>query len=104
MRKKTYILKKLTTVQRVGLVTVGILLIPLLGKWPWGVLDFMVMGAVIFATGCLLAYVAQNVDPKKRVYAVAAVVCGFFIIWAELAVGLVSQLVTGELWIFDYLK
>lgn len=103
MKTKNNTLSQLTGIQRVALVTVGILLIPLLGRFPWGVFDFVIVGALIFGTGCLLDYVSRKVEPKHRIFATLAILAVFFVIWAELAVGLVSQAVTGELWVYDLL-
>jgi hypothetical protein len=89
---------------RVGMVTAAILSIPLIGRWPWGIFDFVIMGALIFGTGMMLDYVIRTVDKKYRVPAIFAVLGVFFLIWTQMAVGLVSQILTGELWIFEYLR
>lgn len=102
MKNTTSMLQNGTT--RVGLITAAILAIPLIGRWPWGVFDFVIMGALIFGTGMMLDYVIRSVDKKYRVLAILAVLGVFFLIWTELAVGAVTQLLTGELWIFEYLK
>ena len=92
-------LKKVKGAQRVALITGSILLIPIIGRWPWGILDFVAMGLIIFVTGMILDWISRNVDKKYQLIAGAAVLFVFFVIWAELAVDLVGQLLAGELWI-----
>lgn len=103
MNKLTSLLPE-SGAMRAALVTVAILAIPLIGQWPWGVFDFVIMGALIFGTGLFIDYVMRTVDKRYRAVAILVALGIFFLIWTQLAVGLVTQLLTGELWIFEYLR
>jgi hypothetical protein len=74
--------------------TALILVIPLLARWPWGILDFVVMGFLLFLTGVIMEVVAAKVEVKYRPAAYVLVVLAFLAIWAELAVDAVSQIIS----------
>jgi hypothetical protein len=57
----------------------------------WTLLDFMVMGVLIFGMGSLFIGVARVTPRKYRVLIALAVLAAFLIIWAHLAVGLVDS-------------
>lgn len=81
---------------RPALVTAGLLLIPLLGQWPWGVMDFVIMGALIMGTGVLVEYALTKVkNANQRLVVVLAILAAFFVVWAQLAVGLINKGVWG---------
>ncbi|AEQ51520.1 hypothetical protein [Pelagibacterium halotolerans] len=62
--------------------------------WNWGPLDFVVMGALVFATGVALDFAWRRLrDPVIRLFACAVIVLALFLIWAELAVDAISQAV-----------
>lgn len=69
--------------------TAVILLVPFLLGWQWAPGDYLIMGALIFVFGTLLAWTARSIRPGKykflMLFAIAAI---FVYIWAELAVGL----------------
>lgn len=65
-----------------------LLLIPVFGNWPWDSFDFAVMGTLLFVLGIALAVVTTKVESKYRTAAVAAILLMFFLVWAELAVGI----------------
>jgi peptidoglycan/LPS O-acetylase OafA/YrhL len=80
-----------------ALATGGILLIPLIAmqftdEVQWGVFDFIVMGALLFGTGSLLILTARRLSGKRRILAGLAVLILFLYIWAELAVGIFTDL------------
>lgn len=79
---------KTKSIIRIALATACILLIPLLGQWPWTLSDFIIMGSLIFGTGLAYELIAKKVAKKHRVAAAAALLVVFLLIWAELAVGL----------------
>ena len=79
---------------KIILATAGILLlIPLIAmqftnevNWKPG--DFVIMGMLLFGTGLLCELVMRRVkNTKNRIVICAAVLLVFFLIWAELAVG-----------------
>ncbi|HEX7017572.1 MAG TPA: hypothetical protein VF209_01535 [Patescibacteria group bacterium] len=77
---------------RPALVTGGILLVPLLGQWPWGVGDFVIMGILLMATGLMIEFVLTQVKgTNHRIAVVLTVLAAFFVIWAQLAVGLITK-------------
>ena len=55
----------------------------------WSLSDFVVMGALLSITGMGINLVLSKVSNfNKRVLLIAAVLLGFLLIWAELAVGI----------------
>lgn len=61
--------------------------------WDWTLLDFAVMGCLLLATGFAMLFALRLVkQPLGRAIAVAGIVGLFLAVWAELAVGAVSQL------------
>jgi hypothetical protein len=58
----------------------------------WGIMDFVVMGALVFGTCSLFVLVARKV-PNKYWLAVGVLFAGAFLyVWAELAVGIFTNL------------
>ncbi len=74
-----------------------ILLVPLLGNmfadgWHWSLGDFVIMGALLFLTGLALSFASTKiVSPAPRLLACAIIVFICIAIWAQLAVGAISQ-------------
>ncbi len=89
------------SVRRVAGVVGIILLIPIGGNlfvegWNWGVLDFVVMGALLFVTGLALDFVLRKVqNPVYRVLGCFLIVLALLAVWAELAVDAVSRFLGG---------
>ncbi len=55
----------------------------------WSISDFIIMGILLTGTGLLCELVIRNVKTTtNRIIICAAVLLIFFLIWAELAVGL----------------
>lgn len=76
--------------------TALILMIPLIAmqftqEVNWTGSDFVIMGILLFGFGCLLQYVWGRAG-KNRGLAATAVILGFLYIWAELAVGVFTNL------------
>ena len=71
-----------------------ILIIPLVGtilsdQIDWGILDFLVMGIILLIVGIALSAVSQKIkNSKKRLFYNFIIILVFFLIWAELAVGI----------------
>lgn len=75
------------------LVAVGALLtIPLLGRFPWTLSDFVIMGLLLFFAGAVFVIAGRKFRPRKS-RIIAAVVVGivFLYVWAELAVGIFTN-------------
>lgn len=89
---------------RVSAVTATILAIPAVmmliesnraeKNWAWSPFDFLIMGALLFATGLAIEFVLKKFRrPLHRAIAVGVVVLACLTIWAQLAVGAVSQMI-----------
>jgi hypothetical protein len=71
-----------------------ILLIPLIAmqftnEVDWTPIDFVVMGVLLLGTGLLCELVIRSVKNKDyRIGLIAVILVAFFLIWAELAVGI----------------
>jgi ABC-type Mn2+/Zn2+ transport system permease subunit len=71
-----------------------LLLIPLVAmqftkEVDWSLLDFVVMGVLLLGTGLLCELVLRRVKTTgSRIVLLAVVLFAFFLIWAELAVGI----------------
>jgi hypothetical protein len=77
------------------LITIGILLlIPLVAmqftnEVDWSLRDFVIMGVLLLGTGLTCELVIRNVKKtEKRIALIAIILLVFFLIWAELAVGI----------------
>ena len=71
-----------------------ILIIPLVGtilfdQIDWGILDFLVMGIILLIVGIALNVVSQKIkNSRKKFFYNLVIMLIFFLIWAELAVGI----------------
>ncbi len=78
----------------IALITVSILLIPFVAmqftdEVNWGILDFLVAAFLLFTTGCLLDLIIRRINkPSTKLLLSLAILLIFFLIWAELAVGI----------------
>jgi ABC-type Mn2+/Zn2+ transport system permease subunit len=77
------------------LITVALLLlIPLIAmqftnEVDWSLRDFVIMGILLLATGLICEFVMRKVKTTgKRIAVIAVILLVFFLIWAELAVGI----------------
>jgi hypothetical protein len=77
------------------LLTVGLLLlIPLVAmqftnEVNWSAFDFVVMGVLLLGTGLTCELVLRKVKSlKNRLIICAVILIAFFLVWAELAVGI----------------
>jgi len=81
---------------RILLATIGILLIPLIAmqftsEVNWTLSDFVVMGVLLFVTGLALDAVLRKAGKYRFIGAIGVLVL-FFWIWAELAVGVFTNI------------
>jgi len=73
-------------------VTIALLAIPFFAKADWNLLDFVVAGFLLFTTGFifkLITFKATNLTYK--IAAAIALGSGLFLIWANLAVGIIGE-------------
>ena len=65
-----------------------ILLLPLIGGWPWTLSDFVVMGVLLGGAGLVLELIVRaSRDIAYRAGAAVAVLASVLLIWVNLAVG-----------------
>ncbi len=82
------------SIARVAAGTLALLLVPLVAmqftrEVNWTLSDFIIGGALLFATGLLLTGAARTLRTRRaRMLAGAAIALGFAYVWAELAVGI----------------
>ena len=79
-----------------------LLLIPLIAmqftdQVNWSFFDFIVMGILLLSTGLSMELVLRNVKKiRQRIILFMAIVAIFFLIWAELAVGIFGTSFAGS--------
>jgi hypothetical protein len=71
----------------IALGTIVLLMVPLIGDWPWSLSDFVLGGTLIFLAGLAYELISRFV-PKRRLIVGVIVLIVFLLVWAELAVGL----------------
>lgn len=81
----------------IALVTGLILMVPLVAmqftsEVNWGALDFAVMGALVFGMSSAFVFVARVTPSKYRVFTGIAFAIALLYIWAELAVGVFTNI------------
>lgn len=63
----------------------------------WGIADFIIMGILLFGTGLLCELVLRKVKRiEYRIIICGAVLFAFFLVWAELAVGIFGSPFAGS--------
>ena len=82
---------------KIALLTVVILLIPatvmqFTDEVDWGLLDFVVMGVLVFGTTSVAVLLWRNTRTQYRIPLIIGVVVFTLYVWAELAVGVFTQL------------
>ncbi len=81
----------------IALAACMVLLIPLLTmqfseELKWDPIDFVVMGILLFCAGSVFEMVARRVNNKHRNIIGITVLTAFLYVWAELAVGIFTDL------------
>ena len=81
----------------IALATGALLLIPLIAmqitnEVDWTSIDFIVMGVLIFGMASLFVLVARKLPTKRRFLIGGMFFVAFLYIWAELAVGVFTNL------------
>jgi hypothetical protein len=77
--------------------TVLVFLVPAVGmlftnEIQWRIGDFVIMGFMLFGFGSLFIFLARKASVINRVYVAALVLFGFIVVWAELAVGIFTDI------------
>lgn len=87
---------------RLAAITAALLLIPLVAmqftsEVNWDETDFIVMGTLIFSIGLAFILIAQTLKSTKARFILAFTLgTAFFLIWAELAVGIFGSPFAGS--------
>lgn len=56
----------------------------------WSVVDFVIMGLLLFGTASIFVLIARATPRKYRIYVGLAVIAAFLLLWVHLAVGIVN--------------
>ena len=86
------------SLRNVALVTAGILMIPLVAmqfttEVNWTGFDFVAAGILLALTGLVLSFALRNIrSTKSRLIAAGLIGLGFLYCWAEMAVGIFTNL------------
>lgn len=90
------------SIVRVVLVTVFVLMVPLVAmqfteEVNWGLEDFIIIGVLLIGTGLIYEFGVKPIrNSSYRLIAGVTLVVALFLIWAQLAVGLLEKLLTGR--------
>ena len=81
----------------IALATGAVLLIPLIAMQittgvSWNSTDFVVMGSLLFGMSSLFVLAARKLPSKHRLFVGGIFVAVFLYVWAELAVGVFTNL------------
>lgn len=69
-----------------------ILMIPLIGQWPWTISDFIVSGTLLIGTAIIFEWAIRNGGSKAHRAAVGmALAATLMLIWINLAVGIIGN-------------
>lgn len=64
-------------------------------RWKW--FDFLVAGFLLFGTGLLIELALRTFTKlRHRILLCAAILLGLFVVWAELAVGIIGTPLAGS--------
>jgi hypothetical protein len=77
---------------RIALVIACLLLIPVIGKWPWTSFDFVFAGVLLFGTGLAYILIASRAKSTQYRFAVGiSVVTALLLVWINGAVGIIGS-------------
>ena len=79
------------------LLSIPLIAMQLTNEVNWSFFDFIIMGALLTITGLLIGIILQKVkNSKNSLIFIVTIVMMFFLIWAELAVGLFGTTFAGD--------
>ena len=89
---------KIKILRIVGLLlTIPLIAMQLTDEVKWSLFDFIIMGAMLSITGLVGEVILKKVKKSKhRLILYITIVMIFFLIWAELAVGLLGTRFAGD--------
>lgn len=95
-RDNSIIMKK-QIFEWIAVATIALLLIPLIAmsfttEVNWSPLDFILMGILIFGFSSAFVLVARKVSERRRMLVGLLFLAAFMYVWAELAVGVFTNL------------
>ncbi len=81
--------------------TIALLIIPLVAmqfnaEVDWGLRDFVIMGILLFGAGFAIDQIARNARKQYQALYILLLVALFFLVWAELAVGVIGSPFAGN--------
>ncbi|MBI4136745.1 hypothetical protein HY469_01665 [Candidatus Roizmanbacteria bacterium] len=74
------------------ILSIPIIAMQLSSEWDWGLPDFIIIGTLIFGMGSIFVLVARKIDKKYRLVTGIAFLLALLYMWAELAVGIFTNL------------
>lgn len=73
----------------VALLSIPLIAMQFTNEVNWSLFDFTLMGVLLLGTGLLCELVLRSVkSTRNRIIVCVAILLGFLVIWAELAVGI----------------
>lgn len=83
----------------IAIATAVLLSIPLVAmqfstEVDWGVADFIIMGSMLFGFASLFVLISRRVTNRRRILVGTLIILAFLFLWAELAVGVFTNLFT----------
>ena len=76
-----------------AMIVAAVLIIPFLGHWPWSITDYIVGGVLLFGAATAFELLTRKTaTTKQRLIIGAGVAAVLLYVWAELAVGIFTNL------------
>lgn len=81
---------------RPALITIGLLLIPVIGmsvskEWNWSAMDFIIMGILIFGFSLAYELISRKGNSAYRSGTAIAAITTFGLLWVNMAVGIIGE-------------
>lgn len=79
------------------LLAIPFIAMQLTNEVDWNLFDFVIMGVLVFGTGLLTDFILRKVKTvKNKIIICGVIIFLFFLIWAELAVGILGTPFAGS--------